>query len=116
MCFLHNTTRLVELIYVMFCLVHILLLMGVANEVPPPLRQLLLGVAGTGKSYVMKCNRNFYRMFCGEQAAERSMAPTGKSAGGIGGVTLDSGMGFTMGNIRAIVLAVSCGYCWGGCG
>lgn len=108
--------RLVELIYVMFCLVHILLLMGVANEVPPPLRQLLLGVAGTGKSYVMKCNRNFYRIFYREQAAERSMAPTGKSAGGIGGVTLDSGMGFTMGNIRAIVLAVSCGYCWGGCG
>lgn len=83
--------------------------MGVTNEMPPPLRQLLLGVAGTGKSYVMKCNRNFYRMFCREQAAERSMAPTGKSAGGIGGVTLDSGMGFTMGNIRAIVLAVSCG-------
>ena len=93
----------------MFCWLHILLLMVVANEVPPPLRQLLLGVVGTGKSYVMKCNRNFYRLFYREQVAERSMAPTGKSAGGFGGVTLDSGIGVTMGNIRAIALVVSCG-------
>ena len=65
-----------------------------ATYAPPPLRQILIGVAGTGKSYVMKCNRCFYRMLYQEQSAERSMAPTGKSAGGIGGVTLDAGLKF----------------------
>jgi len=62
---------------------------------PLPLRQLLIGVAGTGKSFVMKCNRIFYRLLYGEMSSERSLAPTGKSAGGIGGVTLDRGLSFT---------------------
>jgi len=64
------------------------------NE-PLPLRQLLIGVAGTGKSFVMKCTRMFHRMLSGNQMAERSMAPTGKSAGGMTGVTVDRGLGFS---------------------
>ena len=55
---------------------------------PSPFHHILVGVAGTGKSFVMRLNRAFYRIAFMEQSAEKAIAPTGVAACGIGGQTI----------------------------
>ena len=57
---------------------------------PENIRQILVGSAGTGKTFIIHLNRCFYRLAYDHQNAEVSVAPTGVAAGGVGGLTIDS--------------------------
>ena len=67
-----------------------------AQTTPPNnLRVLLMGVAGTGKSYVLKHIESFASIFTGRPDATCAVAPTGAAAVGIGASTADRAFAFS---------------------
>ena len=67
---------------------------GSQGDPPQRPRVLLLGVAGTGKSYVLRHMESFAAIFKGVPGASLVVAPTGAAAGGIGASTVDRALKF----------------------
>lgn len=65
----------------------------VEHHLPKPLfRALCCGVAGTGKTFIMKYIRLFNNLVMNDNRSTEVLAPTGGAAGNCGGRTMDSAL------------------------
>jgi hypothetical protein len=62
---------------------------------PERLRIMIAGVAGTGKSFILKMFRAFAMIYTGSSTSFLAVAPSGASGGGIGASTVDRAMSFS---------------------
>ena len=65
------------------------------GDLPRTLRLVVQGVAGTGKSHVIRLLSNYTRMATGHANAVVVAAPTGNAACNVGGTTMQRAAGFT---------------------